>query len=158
MHGATRHAILMELDIRRGTWGRRLSRQIASEVLLHCKQWRRQQRTSVGGRAQATAWDGGAQAKLTSNSCGARAARGRGSRAAVAECWWRGSGGGLRRRRAGEAHERQWRGTGGCGCGGAWGCLRRQLGLGAKQWMCEWVLWVKPFRPELFRLVCWRLA
>jgi hypothetical protein len=43
-------------------------------------------------------------------------------------------------RRAGEAHERRWRGRGGCGWVGARGCLRRRLGLGAKQQVCEWVV------------------
>jgi hypothetical protein len=38
---------------------------------------------------------------------------------------------GLRQRRAGEAHERRGRGRVGCGCGGARGFLRGQLGLGA---------------------------
>jgi hypothetical protein len=37
----------------------------------------------------------------------------------------------LRRRHAGEAHERWWPGRVGCGCNRARGCLRRQLGLGA---------------------------
>jgi hypothetical protein len=67
----------MELNFHRGTGGRRLGRQLASELLLHRKQRRRC--TSAGA----------------------------------------GSGGGLRRRHAGEAHERRWRDT-----GGAWAKLR----------------------------------
>jgi hypothetical protein len=60
-------------------------------------------------------------------------------------------------RRAGEAHERRWQGRGGCDYGGAQGCLRRRLGLGAKQ---EYVseCWVKRFWPVLFWPVCWRVA
>jgi hypothetical protein len=64
---------------------------------------------------------------------------------------------GLRRRRAGEAHERRWPGRVGCDCGGARGCLRRRLGLGASVWVSEW-LSQTAFRPELFQQVCWRLA
>jgi hypothetical protein len=57
-------------------------------------------------------------------------AHGQSSRAAVAGHLWH----------AGEAHKRWWRGRGGCGCSGARGCLRWQLGLGAKPRVCEWVL------------------
>jgi hypothetical protein len=57
---------------------------------------------------------------------------------------------GLRRRHAGEAHDRRWQSRVGCGCGGARGCLRRRLEL-------EWVS-QNAFRPEIFRQVCWWLA
>jgi hypothetical protein len=66
---------------------------------------------------------------------------------------------GLRRRCVGETHERRWWGR--VGCGGARGCLRQRLGLGASEQVSEWVSdWLSQtaFRPEIFRQVCWRLA
>jgi hypothetical protein len=75
---------------------------------------------------------------------------------------------GLRWRRAGKAHGRRWPGRVGCGCGGAHGCLRWRLGLGASEWVVESkrvptgdiqtsVLAVG-LRARQERYQCWRVA
>jgi hypothetical protein len=80
--------VVMLLDVRRGTGGRRLGRQLAFELLLHRKLRRRPRRTGAAGTcvggAEAAACDGGALVKPTSGVGGTRAARGRSSRATVA--------------------------------------------------------------------------
>jgi hypothetical protein len=82
LRGAARHAVLMVLNVRRGTRGRRLGRQLAFELLLHRKQ-RRWQHARVLARAQVAACDGGARAKLTRDGGRTRVARGRSPGAAV---------------------------------------------------------------------------
>jgi hypothetical protein len=62
LHRAAPHAALIDLDVRRGTWGRRLDRQLGSKLLLHHKEWWRQGHTSSGARcggAHGAAWGGG---------------------------------------------------------------------------------------------------
>jgi hypothetical protein len=94
-----------------------LGRQFAFELLLYHKLRRQPWRTGAvgvcGGGAEAVVCDGGARVKPMSGGGGTRP----------------------HGRCAGEAHERRWRGRG--GCGRACGCLWRQLGLGAKQQVCE---------------------
>jgi hypothetical protein len=89
-----------------------LGRQLSFELLLHCKLRRRPRHmvadgARVGG-AEVAACDGGARVKPTSGGCWTRVVRRQSSRAAVV-------------------------GRGGCGCGGARGCLQRRLGLGASK-------------------------
>jgi hypothetical protein len=109
---AARHAAVM-VYVHRGTRGRRLGRELAFELLLHCKLQRRPWRTGAAGArvggVEAAACDGGAREKPTSGGGGTRVARGRSSRATV----------------AGQGRLR----------------LRRRLGLGAKEeCMSEWLV------------------
>jgi hypothetical protein len=80
---AARHAVVMLLDVGRGTGGRRLGRQLAFELLLRRKlRWWPRRTGAAGARvggAEAAACDGGTRVKPTSGGGGTRAARGRSS-------------------------------------------------------------------------------
>jgi hypothetical protein len=68
--GAARHMAVMVLDVRQGTGGRRLGRQLAFDLLLHRKLRRWSRGTGAAGarvgEAEAAACDGDARVKPTS--------------------------------------------------------------------------------------------